>query len=181
MTVQLAALYCLSLALQTPEAPGPRAPVDTAYLIDSLATVRATPEVTGKVVTTVKPLEIVMLYEAQPGWVFISVGQGKGKDPLYGWVKGDEHNILKAKFFDSILRLVKIRDQGWPLSVQADVVRQRPRVGFSKAQVLAALDEPATKSSEETSTGTTELWLYPAQGQSLTFKAGKVTAIRKVE
>lgn len=178
MTI-VTALACTLLLQAAPAAPISREPVDTAYLVDTITTVRASAEPTARVVATVKPIDVLMLYEAKPGWLLVSVGQGEGKEPLYGWVKGPADNLLHDTFFNSIRRLVTIQRQGWPLSVQADILRQRPRIGFTKAQVAAALEEPISKTSEETAAGTTEVWVYPAH--VITFKAGKVVTVRKVE
>jgi hypothetical protein len=150
-----------------------------AYLVDTVSTLRETPAATGKVVGTVTPLAVVTLEDAQTGWVQVSVGQGQGKPPLIGWLQGSRENILTADYLDSMMRLVRTEREPWPTAVKADVMRQRPRIGFTKEQVTAALGVPVSRVTEETATGVTEVWVYP--GRSVVFKGDRVATIKKVE
>lgn len=171
-------LATLALALQVAQASAPPS-ADGAYLIDSVTIVRVAPQQSAPVIATLKPLDVVMLYEKQSGWVHVSIPQRGGETPSHGWVKASSDNILKDTFLNSVRRLVKIRGSTWPIAVKSDVLRQRPRLGFTREQVSAALNEPLSQSSEESAAGIREIWLYP--GLALTFKAGRLGAIKKVD
>jgi hypothetical protein len=60
--------------------------------------------------------------------------------------------------------------------VKAAILRKRVRIGFTPEQVKAALKDPLRRDTEETAAGVTEVWTYV--GQTITFKANRVTAIR---
>jgi hypothetical protein len=149
---------------------------DVSYLIDAPTTVRAAPSATSKVVGRLAPVDVARILEAKLGWLRL---EGLGASNLEGWVPAKEENLLAEDWLSVRFRLVEANDAHWPAATKIDIARRKVRVGFTKAQVKAALGKPASEASEETAAGVTEVLAYP--GQAVTLKAGRVVKIAIVK
>lgn len=175
MTWLLAA--ALSLAGQDATI-GDKAPDDAAYLVSKPGVLREKPEATSTVIAKVAALDIGLIERVTTGWLLITLGRGEDAPPVTGWIQGSPDDILPEKLLDVLLRKVRM-NKAWPIHVKLDILRQRPRIGFTKEQVIATLDEPNSKTSEETAAGVTELWTYVNAVH--TFKGDKLSKIQKVQ
>lgn len=173
----LAALVLVALPLrEAQDKPlGIEAGDNAAYLIAEVSTLRAAPDETAKALGTLKPVDVVQLLRVYPDWVFVSRFNGHGKPPLEGWVKGSPENLLMGNHADLVFRLLSMQSDKWPDRVIADVLRRKPRIGFTFEQVETAIGKPLAKSSEETASGLTETWVYA--DRIVAFAKGAVTKI----
>lgn len=156
------------------------APPEAAYMVTVPESMRAQPTATAPIVGRVVPLEIVRMTRVTTGWIEIALFQGENKPNKVGWIKGSRDNMLPEVLADVSFRLnlLTIQHKDWPDAVLANVIKHRPRMGFTTDQVTAALGDPIGKTSEETARGTTEVWTYLTA--VYTFTAGKVSKVTKI-
>ena len=146
---------------------------EASYFSPVAMNVRAEPSATAPIVARVEPMDVLSIHGITTGWIRVL------KDKQYGWVKSTEQNIVRGNIFDVMLRKVKTEGETWPAKVKHAIIRGEIEIGFTADQVKATLGEPLSAVSEKTAAGTTDVWVYPLQ--AVTFKAGRVAAIRTTQ
>lgn len=168
------------LGAPAPPPPAPPPPM-IAYLIDSRTVIRKTPSDTAPALATVGPLDVVQIESAKPGWVQVNVAR-ENEPAVDGWIRGKGDNIIRRRdWFAARVKLVEVKSEhpDWSLAIDADVIRGNVHVGFTPEQVRAALGDPRSETTQETSAGTTLRWVY--SDQVVDFKAGRVATVTKVQ
>lgn len=164
--------------LERPAAPPPRPKTlleDACYLVDGPTSVHKMATATSPVLARLGIFDVVQVYEGAGGWLHV---QTLGERRIEGWLKAKPENVIEADWLTVTRRLVDAQVAHWPAATSLDVARGRVRIGFTRAQVAAALGEPTRKTSDETAAGVTEILIYP--GRVITLKAGRVTKITSV-
>jgi hypothetical protein len=101
-----------------------------------------------------------------------------------GWLETksqikEDSNVLGSDLLWILSTSVGLNKKPWPVAIKADILRRRPRVGFTPEQVLLALGPPLSKFERETSAGAVEVWSYPTG--SVILADGKVLQIDTVK
>jgi hypothetical protein len=154
------------------------------YLISEPAKLRATDSPTARVVEEMQPIRTIRLLKWTEGWVQLGWREGAPDAPLRcGWLPTegpikDNPNVLGSDLLRISRTQVDLQQRSWPLAVKADILRGRPRVGFTAEQVIMAIGQPSSKFERESSTGTVEVWSY--SGRAVVFANGKVLQIDTV-
>jgi hypothetical protein len=166
----------------------PRNPdVTIMYLIAEPTALRAEYRPTSKVVEQMQPLRTLrILKTADDKWVQLGWRDpGSGADgPLRcGWLETrtplkDDPNVLGSDLLKILSIGLELDKKTWPIAVKADILRGRPRVGFTFEQVQLAVGRPISVFERETPSGTMEVWSYPTR--SVVFAGGKVLQIDTV-
>lgn len=137
------------------------------------------PSPTARSVNAYKAMSIVEVLEGTKGWAKVKPFTDTATSEAEGWIAAQPEYLIADGCFEAVLRRVRTEEHKWPTATKRDVIAQKIKIGFTKNHVQIALGDPAAKSSEETSTGVTEVWAYA--DRAITFKGDKVTTIRKVE
>lgn len=169
----------ISTLIMVAQAPAAAQPTDKAtdiaYLVVAAQPLKDEPSATAKTIAMVPAMEIVPVVRAETGWLRVLFSAGTKA----GWIAAKKDDILPDDILTSLMRQIGMRDETWPAAVKADILRKRPRVGFTEKQVEAALGEPVSRLSEETASGAVEVWGYT--DRVVTFLKGRATKITTVK
>jgi hypothetical protein len=174
-------LACVTVLLLACSVTGARAQSDTKagiyYLVEAPAVARESPSSTAKVVNRYPAGSIVSVTDGVTGWARVKPATTGAQSDNEGWIAANPANLIPDDVFSATLRSVKVKDKPWPAATKNAIIKKQARIGFTREQVAIALGDPLRESSEETTSGTTELLIYP--GQAIKLTAGRVSSIVK--
>jgi hypothetical protein len=134
----------------------------------------------AKQINSYKALAVVSVLQGTKGYALVKPFTKDSTANIESWIPVDPDYLIPDGCFDGVLRRVRTDDHPtWSQATKRDIIAKRIKIGFSQAQTQMALGDPVKKSSEETASGITEVWLYGSQ--TVTFKNSKILSIRRVE
>jgi len=152
-------------------------PTNMSFVAPAVTIVRAAPDPAAREIKTLQPLDVVMVYDAVPGWVHVDL-LSKDEPAATGWVKAVPDDIVPDGWLTLRVKAMTLRKYQWAARTKLDIMRQRARVGFSKNQVTLALGDPTTIRTTETKAGARAAWVY--RDQVITFAGDSVVEIDRV-
>ena len=173
----IAAVLAVASAHASPQAGHEgHKPTDMSFVAFAVTDVRDGPKASAKVVRRLQPFEVVMAYDAVPGWVHVDLLADT--DPSSGWVRASTmDDVISASWLDLRLKVQTLTAKAWPFAAKRDILRQRPRVGFSKQQVELAIGIPVSIRTTETKAGERARWVY--RHRVVTFAGDRVVEVEQ--
>jgi hypothetical protein len=120
------------------------------YLVAEPAVLREEYSPTAKVVGRLQPITTPSLLKWTDNWVQLGWrDEGPSLDgPVRcGWLETkttikEDPNVLGSDLLRIVSTKLELDKKPWPLATKADILRRRPRVGFTFEQVKLAIGPP---------------------------------------
>jgi hypothetical protein len=146
------------------------------YVVTVATEARAEPRPNAAVVRTMKPFDMLIVEDAQPGWVCGLLAVTSAATSMErACLEADADNLLPRDWHDALRALHVVAGAPWPTKTKMDVLKRRVRIGFLPEHTRLALGDPLRVTESETASGVREVWLYP--GRIITFVDGKVSEV----
>jgi hypothetical protein len=161
--------------------PAVQAGIDTnktlmAFVADRAIPVHKTPSQGAPIVWAMQPLDLAFVVKTQQGAAQIA-SQSRS-----GWVlipsEATIASVIPRGVEDAAGAISDVEDKPWSIATKMAILGKKPQIGFTEAQVIAALGKALSTSEEQVATGTTTTMVYV--DHLVTLVNGKVTKVTTV-